>query len=138
MNWSSVIPIIVAVAVAFTGWFVVHKLNVSRDEAAKRREIRVQYLLEAYRNLEHSANREDRSQRLAFENAIADIQLLGSIEQVVLAQAVGETLASQGTVRINDLLESLRRDLRAELNLEPVQPGIKAMRFRQDATDTSD
>ena len=132
MKWSPVAQVIVVSLVALSGWFVVHKLNVTRDEGAKRREIRVQYLLEAYRNLERSANRTQRSDRLTFESAIADIQLLGSPEQVELAQSVGESLAAHGTVRVNDLLESLREDLRAELHLERVVPGIKAVRFKDE------
>nr|VFK01759.1 MAG: hypothetical protein BECKH772A_GA0070896_102397 [Candidatus Kentron sp. H]VFK01855.1 MAG: hypothetical protein BECKH772B_GA0070898_102497 [Candidatus Kentron sp. H]VFK05166.1 MAG: hypothetical protein BECKH772C_GA0070978_102432 [Candidatus Kentron sp. H] len=56
MDWK-LLSLLGTVIVAFSGWFVVHVLNASRDRRNKRREIRVKYLIEAYRNLESAAQR---------------------------------------------------------------------------------
>lgn len=76
-----VVPSIVAVV----GWFAAHQFNVHRDRQNKHRDLRIQFLLEAYRRLESVANREEKTedQMLAFEPAVADIQLLGSPEQII-------------------------------------------------------
>ncbi len=73
-----------AALVAALGGMIAHGLNVTRDRASKRRELITAYLLEAYRRLEAAENREDKTeeQAVAFESAIADIQLLGSPAEV--------------------------------------------------------
>ena len=69
--------------VAVIGWFIAHRFNVYRDRRNKSHDMIIQYLLEAYRRLEAAANREKvEEQAAAFESAIADIQLLGSIQQI--------------------------------------------------------
>ena len=57
MDWKLLFPHLGTVIVVFIGWFVVHLLNAYRDRSNKRREIRVQYLIEAYQNLESAAQR---------------------------------------------------------------------------------
>ena len=60
---------------AVIGWFAAHQFNSYRDRVTKRRELRIQYLLEAYRRLEAAANRPDKTegQTLAFESARSPI-----------------------------------------------------------------
>ena len=57
MDWKLLFPHLGTVIVVFIGWFVVHLLNAYRDRRNKRREIRVQYLIEAYRKIESAAQR---------------------------------------------------------------------------------
>lgn len=57
----------------------------------------------------------------AFEQALSDIQLLGSRAQAEMAIAISRRLATAGSADLNDLLVSLRDDLREELELEPVR-----------------
>lgn len=54
LSWS----ILISTGVVIAGWIVAHRLNLQRDTAAKRRDLRVQYLLDAYRRLEAAANRD--------------------------------------------------------------------------------
>jgi hypothetical protein len=61
MNLPLLLPLIVTAALAIGGWYVVHRLSVNRDQQNKRRDLRIQYLIEAYRRLENSANRQDLS-----------------------------------------------------------------------------
>ena len=123
---------VVAAVVAVGGWYVAHQLNVARDVANKRRELRIQYLLDAYRRLEKNANRQLKStdEDREFESAIADIQLLGTTEQLnALNGFLEDTKAKDGARNINYLLGALRKDLRSELELESDSKKVMIFRF---------
>jgi hypothetical protein len=80
-------------------------------------------LLSAYRTIADTAHRDldPVSENVrAFEQGLADIQLLGSVEQAEMAAAIGKEMAAKGGAGLDGLLLSLRDDLRAELKLEPI------------------
>ena len=80
MNYETVI----AVCVAIVGWFTINYFAQRRDRLSKRREMRAQYLVDAYRTLESVSNRKNTFQEAAkFESAVADIQLFGTKKQVL-------------------------------------------------------
>ena len=123
MNYQLLLPLLATTIVAIVGWLVGHKLNTRRDRQNKRREIRVQYLIEAYRCLEAGSCRDlvpntDFSRR--FESAIADIQLFGTKGQAEMAKELAEGMASQENPSGTCLLISLREALRRELGLVPL------------------
>ena len=121
MNWQLLIPLLTTTLVAVAGWLVGHALNARRDRRNKRREIRVQYLVEAYRNLESGTCRgaiHGTEFAAPFESAIADIQLLGTNAQAQMAKELaGAIAAKQENVSAGPLLMSLRDALREELDL---------------------
>src|SRR5262245_27792145 len=131
MNWPILLPLLMAAGLAIGGWIVVHILAGRRDRASKRRELITQYLVEAYRRLESSANRGEPGKMSDvnawirdMETSLADIQLFGTPKQVVLVQRFAVELSansedSQG-VHAGELLLDLRRELRKELGLDPV------------------
>ena len=127
--WSLLVPAIVVLV----GWFVGHWLNVQRDQANKKTELRVQYLIEAYRRLEYIADRPaikiDGDKRHDVESAIADIQLFGSPDEIRLAIKWAGDVAGTGKGTVKDLLKELRRDLRKELQLEDVDEVIHYLRL---------
>jgi hypothetical protein len=125
--------LLITTAVALLGWLAVHRFNVYRDQLNKRREIRIQYLIEAYRRLEQASHRADMQKREDFESAIADIQLLGSNRQIDLTLKVIDSIAKNGFATVNPLLEDLRGELRKELNLEMASEEIKIFRFSNTA-----
>lgn len=127
MNWNLLIPLLVTTVVAIAGWFAAHRLAAVRDQATERRKIRVQHLLEAYRRLEPYGRVTPENSR-DLEQAIADIQLLGTPEQVALAQSFAMAFAQNGTAPLDPLLLSLRTELRAELDLPSVESGLKYLR----------
>jgi hypothetical protein len=89
-----------------------------RDRDTARRATRISYLLDAYRSLEGSANRELTPHRArALEAAIADIQLLGTAQQADQAAAFAQAFAESGKGDLDSLLDSLRQSLRQELQL---------------------
>lgn len=95
-----------------------HLLTKRRDFRNKKREIRINYLIEAYRKIERGAMPKsilfDKGE---FESAIADIQLIGNAEQVKVAFEFAKE-ASQGKGdRLQELLENLRNELREELKI---------------------
>lgn len=112
--WTVVIPLVTAVI----GLFVGHLLTTRREAARRRREIRINYLIDAYRKLERgSAPTSDLYNAGEFESAIADIQLLGNVDQVALAHKFCEAANSGDGSLLQELLEDTRLELRNELQL---------------------
>lgn len=132
IKWAPIIGPMLAAIIAVLGWFVAHRLNVVKETATKRRELRVQYLIEAYRRLEGASHRSDARCRRELESAIADIQLFGSNRQVDRAHQFIESVAKDGFATYNPLLEQLRDELRRELNISQTTSEIKIFRFGGD------
>jgi hypothetical protein len=129
VNAPLFLSLVVTATLAIGGWYVVHHLSLNRDDANKRRELRVQYLLEAYRKLENGANRQDlRDYAGSIESALADVQLLGSERQVLLAHEFAVAMAKNGTASLDPLIADLRSELRRELRLGPVPERIVVFR----------
>lgn len=121
LSWAPLIGPALAAFVAIVGYAVMHWFASRRDLRNEKRTIRINFMIEAYRRLENGSCRGDDQEKYsdAFHSAIADIQLLGSPAQVELAQKIASALGG-GTgipVRINDLLNALREELRSELGL---------------------
>ena len=73
------IEILVTASIVIIGWLVAHLLTQHRERVGKRQDKRTEYLINAYRKLESSANREaTREMANNIESAIADIQLFGN------------------------------------------------------------
>lgn len=134
--WFPLVGPALAALVAIIGWGVVHRLSVVKDQRAKQRDMRIQFLLEAYRRLEFAADRPEagKDEQDNFESALADIQLLGTKSQIeelmrCIDQYIDQYNSRNGNFSINPLLELLRTHLREELSLESGVPGIKIFRF---------
>ena len=132
MNCQLLLPLLTTTFVAIAGWLAGHTLNARRDLRNKKREIRVQYLLEAYRRLEAGTCRgsiHGTDFAAPFESAIADIQLLGTIEQARMAKELATAIAQRrDDASAGTLLMSLRDALREELNLDLINE--KPVHFR--------
>jgi len=129
MNLDLLLPLLATAVVAIVGWFVAHRLSSNRNRDAKRREMRIEYLIGAWRRLENVANRTDNSRIDDLESAIADIQLFGSIRQIRLTHEFMENFAKNNNALLDELLDDLRSDLRNELQLEPSSKKIKHLRI---------
>jgi hypothetical protein len=129
MNSHPLLTLLIPTVVAIASWFVGSWLSLRRDRANKLRELRVQYLIDAYRRLEAVVHRQmDSQQSSLMESAIADVQLFGSAPQVAAARRfVSEMQGGSGS--LNDLLLILRNDLRNELELEPLDEGFFHLRI---------
>ena len=136
--WLPLIGPSIAAFVAVVSWYVGHRLSLNKDLSSKRRELRVQYLIEAYRRLEDAANRADLEMGKDFESAIADIQLFGSGRQIGIVHELIESMSKDGFVTVNPLLELLRTELRHELGMRPDSTKIKIFRFSKSAKPNKD
>ena len=127
------LKIIVTIVLAVIGWIVGYLVKVNQDNRSKRKELRLEYLLAAYRRLEMSANRSDKSeqQKLDFESAIADIQLLGTSEQVETVETFCREQAETGISNIELVLNLLRQDLRSEVGLKQLESSFFSFRFKR-------
>jgi hypothetical protein len=133
VDWKLFIQLLVTAAVAVVGAWLAHRLSARRDFLNERRKLRIQYLLEAYRRLEAASNRPLNAETMKqFESATADIQLLGSPEQVRMARQFALQMAADGTSSLDALISDLRNTLRNELALEPVSDSVVYIRLVTD------
>lgn len=127
------LPILLPALIAVFSWFVGHWLASLRDQKNKCKELRIKYLLEAYRLLESVGNRKfNKENAKKMESAIADIQLLGSQKQITLAQDVAKEISTTKKAELLEILQDLRKDLRKELNLTPAKDELKFLRANFD------
>jgi len=132
VKWAPAWGPILAALLIIGGWW--H--NSRRDLSTKRRDTRVQYLIEAYRRIESAASRTLSSDKDLqdyghnVENAIGDIQLFGTKDEVDLATGVVASMRAPGaTADLKPLLKALRHDLREELQLPAVEGDPVQLRF---------
>lgn len=115
------LTIVGSIGAAAIAAVLAHRLTSHRDQTNRRSDLRVQYLLGAYRAVADAAHRDldpGSAHVLKFEQGLADIQLLGSKEQAEMAVVITRALAKKGEAQMDDLLLSLRDDLRDELKLD--------------------
>lgn len=118
-----VVTILGGICAAGVAAVLAHRLTSRRDQANRRSDLRIEYLMRAYRTIADTAHRDldpTAEHARAFEQGLADIQLLGSKAQAEMAVAVAKQLAGSGGADLDDLLLSLRDELRAELKLEAI------------------
>jgi hypothetical protein len=130
MNSNPLITLLVPTVVAVISWFIGSWLAVRRDRANKRRDLRVQYLIEAYRRLATATERKETNAEYFadLDSAIVDVQLFGTPDQIAAAKKFAKELAEHRTAQLTELLASLRDDLREELKLDPVEGSLVVLR----------
>lgn len=125
MNNDLIIQCIITVI----GWIVVYIFAIRQNTQIKKKEVTIEYLIQAWGKLEKASNRKDNRYNTEIETAIADIQLFGTNRQIELAQQFAEEIARNKESSALDLLVLLREDLRKELKLERVPRKFKFLRF---------
>lgn len=125
MNNDLIIQCIITVI----GWIVVYIFAIRQNTQIKKKEVTIEYLIQAWGKLEKASNRKDNRYNTEIETAIADIQLFGTNRQFELAQQFAEEIARNKESSALDLLVLLREDLRKELKLERVPKKFKFVRF---------
>lgn len=131
----AIIAVLAGAVIAVAGWFV----SQYQARRAVRRNMRIDYLLAAYRRLERASNRPmTATEEREVEMAVADIQLLGSATQVGLAEEFVQSFAAIGEADTEPLLQDLRASLRKELLLESVEPHHSWLRIDRQGGTISD
>lgn len=98
-----------------------HRFAASRDEKSKRRETEIKYLQETFRMfLESSNERFLWEVNTQLQRGLADMQAIGTLDDVKLAQQFVDDLRFLGEADMNPILESLRNRLRLLLGQPPV------------------
>lgn len=121
-----------SLVVAAIAAVLAHRLTSQRDLENRRRELRTEYLLNAYRSVADAVGRDLRANpedARTFEKGLADIKLLGSKEQARLAVELGKEMSSPGGADPDPLLRSLRDDLREVLGLEHLTTSVEQTRI---------
>lgn len=122
--------IIVPALVALTVVALTHLFTSYRDRENKRREQRINYLVNVFRAL-GKANNHPRLYEVAdeVEQAVADIQLFGTPTQVKLVQQFAIELGTNQSAEMDKLLIELRDNLRSELGAEPFSGRVVWLRI---------
>lgn len=128
MDFKLSLSLIIPGLVTVFGWYALNRLSANRDKANKKKDMKVKYLIEAWRKLENASNRKNYNPN-ELESAIADIHLFGNLKQIKLAKDFANEFASNKKANIDKLLEELRNDLRTELNLEKIDDNINHLRI---------
>ena len=136
MDLSSFISSVIGGLIAAASVFIAHYFTKERDYLNARREIRIQFLLQAYRKMVDYGNRENASaeQKQAFEEAFADIMLLGESEELEKLREFVTPLRSNGNLRehpqgADQILNALRHALRSELDVSRDNGKVSYFRF---------
>lgn len=125
MNNDLIIQCIITVI----GWIVVYILAIRQNTQIKKKEVTIEYLIQAWGKLEKASNRKDNRYNTEIETAIADIQLFGTKQQIELAQQFAEEIARNKESSALELLILLRENLRKELKLEKAPRKFKFLKF---------
>ena len=124
VDWN----VIITATLVILGWFVANRLTARRELKNKKREVRIGYMIEAYRKIASAANRGPTTsdeQKAAIESAVEDIQLLGNTHQMAALNRMIES----GENDFMEVLRSLRQELRNELNLDDISAPLKFYRM---------
>jgi RNase P/RNase MRP subunit POP5 len=116
-----------------------HWLSSLKDKKQRLREMRIRYLIDAYRVFT-KANRHPRIYEIAdeLEQAIADIQLFGSPALIKLTKTFTFEMAAQQTASLDEIQQVIRGYLRKELGEKAIKERMFWLQItRTDLKDTS-
>lgn len=115
------LQVLVSALVAFVVVALTHAFTSYRDRQNRRQEQRIDYLVSVYRAF-NKANMHPKLYEVAeeLEQAVADVQLFGTPEQVRLVRQFAHDLGTQQAASMDDLLVELRDSLRQELGADPL------------------
>ena len=134
MNLELLVPLLITSILTIFGWYILNRLTKKRDQENKKRELRIEYLIDAWTKLEYASNRNINEIEFIeyIEKPLAAIQLFGTLNQINFAKKIAEEIANNGQTSLDSILESLRKDLRKELNLEKTNSEMKYIRFKKE------
>lgn len=123
-------PLIIALVLLLMRVFVMGRAQEKRQRANRQQTERLKSLVSAYRVIAGSFQplREGESMndadQGAMEAALSDILLFGSATQVAMASECAHALIDGKIPPLYPLVEDLRRDLRVQLGLAPIDASI--------------
>ena len=124
-------PLLIAIALLLTRAFVMGRAQEKRQRANRQQTERLKSLVSAYRTLAGSFRplREgeiiEPGDHAAVEAALSDILLFGSAAQVAMASECAQALVQGAVPPLAPLVADLRRDLRTQLGLAPLDSALE-------------
>lgn len=112
---------------------MLHRFTQRRDLENKKKDLRINYLIEAWKKLEYASNRNINEEEFIefMEKPIALIQLFGTNTQIKYAEQIANAIKVEGNANLNKILEDLRSDLRNELNIEKTDTKLLMIRYKK-------
>lgn len=104
--------------------FVMQRVQQRRQRENRQETERLKSLVAAYRSLAGSFSPASHEHAPQIEETLADVVLFGSLPQVELAVRCVTRLKRGEAVDYQPLIDALRSDLRTQLGLEPIPPGL--------------
>ena len=122
-NLISIETLITAV-ITILGWLIISRLTYHRDEKNRQKNIQIEYLVNAYRDIgifitRHSNQCMTTDIYLKFEIAVRNIQIYGQPEEIELLHDYINNLETNN-YSVDPLLNKLRDNLRESLDLDEV------------------
>ena len=122
-NLISIETLITAV-ITILGWLIISRLTYHRDEKNRQKNIQIEYLVNAYRDIgifitRHSNQCMTTDIYLKFEIAVRNIQIYGQPEEIELLHDYINNLQTNN-YSVDPLLNKLRDNLRESLDLDEV------------------
>jgi hypothetical protein len=124
------VPLIIALILLLMRVFVTGRAQEKRQRANRQQTERLKSLVSAYRILAGSfrplreSERIEEGDRTPIEAALSDVLLFGSAHQVTLAAECAHALVEGRVPPLSPLVTDLRRDLRAQLGLAPLDAAL--------------
>jgi uncharacterized membrane protein YgcG len=126
------VPLFIALVLLLMRVFIMGRAQEKRQRANRQQTERLKSLVSAYRVLAGSfqpiqaeAETLDEVDRSAMEAALSDILLFGSADQVAMAAVCAEAIIDGRAPPLEPLVTDLRRDLRMQLGLAPIDAALK-------------
>jgi hypothetical protein len=118
------IETLITLAITILGWLIISRLTYHRDEKNRQKNIQIEYLVNAYRDIgifitRHSNQCMTTDIYLKFEIAVRNIQIYGQPEEIELLHDYINNLQTNH-YSVDPLLNKLRDNLRESLDLDEV------------------
>ena len=125
--------IFVTILLALAGWIAAHRFTSRRDMDNKKRELTADHLIGAYRILTQEIMHRylDVEKLNRLENVLMDIQLFWSETQIGYALEIIDMITQKKDSDMHPLINSLRHDLRDQLNLSSINGNVTWLRFHE-------
>jgi len=133
-SYTEVLKFTLTALIAVVGWFLGHYFSSIRDRKNKKREVVTKHLINAYTFFAHEVSQREsgRERWEKLEFFISEIQLFGSPYQVALVKRMIEQMTSGKNFDLDPLINSLRNDLRKELELESITDNVVWIRYKEN------
>jgi len=127
-EWSLSVSLIVSTLFGIVGYLISHKLSAARDERNKQRDVRIEYLVKAFRaslDLYAYGDPKTRPKEIARNAAIAisDVQIFGTTRQIEFFTEFTKNWDAMA------LAKALQDELRRELELPKSEAQLQWLRF---------